>query len=108
MKTTQNAEPAAFLESIDKYGYIRQMGFYAKAAGGILSTIKTDVSPARDVEVWLFAADKGFPSRCSLYRLSENTLDRALKSNVSTLQRIKDSYAENVWESDWTKETHYL
>ena len=92
LKTTTDASPFAFKRSISKYSYGTQMAYYRDAvrSGG--------VDPCGAI---IIAVDKKAPFTTAVYRMNEETLDRA----KMVVDKWLDTYAKcsvsGTWPSFW-------
>lgn len=102
MKTTQDARPEAFIESMYKWSYYAQFAFYSMGAH------LCGYPPPEEWDIYVIVADKQCPVRSSLCKVDPEKLAAEHDRNRRTLRRLKRSIETNVWKADWQTELHLL
>ena len=75
-----------------RFGYHRQMAFYR----AVLAQ-KTGI----EVPVYLIGVEKRQPFRCGVWRVGDDTLERAQRENEAAIRRLADCYEHDYWPTGY-------
>lgn len=89
-----------------RYGYHRQLAFYravlAQAAGAAPECpAGHSVASGGPVPVHLIAVEKKEPFRCGVWRVAEDTLDRAQRENEAAIRRLLACRESGEWPTGY-------
>jgi len=91
LKTTMDASPRGFANSVAKFGYHRQQVFYSRLITAVC---------ARDVDFWFVVVAKKPPHRVEVYQLEPTWIERGVKEVDAGLREFDRCQRSGVWQHE--------